>query len=801
MKLSFRFTLPGFQAFTLGILPLEMRDLSLFFALIPILFAQSSNLQAQPAAQPPGLSGETIYKNKCASCHGKSGEGVPDKFPHVLEGDRSVAQLAKLIAKTMPEDKPGTCIGEESEKVAEYIHDAFYSTIARERIKPARIALSRLTVKQYRNAVTDLVGSFRWQPRLDEIRGLKGEYFDDRNFRREKRKEERTDAEVDFHWDVKSPLEGKIDPKQFAIQWHGSVHAPETGLYDIVLGTDQAARLFFNQMDKPLIDAWVKSGNDTQYKGSIYLLAGRTYPIRLEFSKATQGVNDQKKEAARPIAKAFVSLQWKPPHGPQQVIPSRFLSPNPAPERFVVTSAFPPDDRSLGWERGTAVTREWDEATTDAAIETANYLVKNINGLAATKDNAPDRLKKLKDWARTFAERAFRHPLSPEEIRVYIDRPFESTKDPEASIRKVALLVLKSPRFLYRETQSDSDNFAVASRLSFGLWDSIPDQDLLQDAKAGKLSQPAQLTRQIERMLVDPRAKSKLREFLLTWLKADSNAEVSKDPKKFVGFDEFMVADLRTSLELMLEETLWSPNGDFRQLLLSPSLQMNDRMAQFYGVTLPPGKGFRKFTSEGERFGVLTHPYLLSALAYTRESSPIHRGVFLARGVLGLGLKPPPEAVAPTSPELQPELTTRERVIIQTNANACMTCHGVINPLGFPLENYDAVGRFRKTDNNKPVDALGTYLSRKGEQVKFQGVKELGTYLAASEEVHAAFAEKLFHHLVQQPVRAYGPNKLEELRSSFTRNGFNIRKLTVEILVVASQPPKPATASAANPQP
>ncbi len=747
------------------------------------------------AADPP--AGEAIYLAKCASCHGKSGEGVADKYSQPLEGDRSIPQLAKLIARTMPEDKPGTCIGEEADRVAAYIHGAFYSITARERNKPARIALARLTVKQYGNAVTDLVGSFRGQAGRDERQGLRGEYYDDRNFSGDKRKEDRVDPQVDFRFEAKSPVEGKIEAKQFAIRWQGSVVAPETGLYDFIVGCDHAVKLYVNSQEKPLIDAWVKSGSDTEFKGSLFLLAGRSYSLRLEFSKANQGVVDKKREKEAPIAKAFISLQWKPPHGPRQPISPRYLNPGHSPEVFVVSSPFPPDDRSLGWERGTAISREWDQAATEAALETATYIVSRINSLAGTRDKETDKPKKVKDFARTFTERAFRHPLSADEVSTYIDKPFASTTDLDLAIKKVVLLVLKSPRFLYRENASDTSPFAVASRLSFGLWDSLPDRELFQEAKAGRLG-PAQIVRQTERMMNDPRAKTKLRDFLLTYLKANAGAELAKDPKRFTGFDELLVADLRTSLEIMLDETLWSSSSDFRQLLLAPQMPMNERMAAFYGVKLPEGKGFRKATTDEERLGVLTHPYLLSALAYTRESSPIHRGVFLARSVLGLGLKPPPEAVAPVSPELQPQLTTRERVTLQTNANACMSCHGVINPLGFTLENYDAVGRFRKLDNNKPVDSQGAYLARTGATVKFQGVKELGAYLAASEEVHAAFAEKMFHHLVQQPVRAYGPKKLEELSSRFRANGFNMRQLAVDILLTSAQPPKPATVSAAS---
>ena len=128
----------------------------------------------------------------------------------------------------------------------------------------------------------------------------------------------------------------------------------------------------------------------------------------------------------------------------------------------------------------------------------------------------------------------------------------------------------------------------------------------------------------------------------------------------------------------------------------------------------------------GKRAGVLTHPYLMAAFAYTAESSPIHRGVFLARGVLGVALRPPPGGVRPARRRTcTPSLTTRERVALQTAAATAMSCHGIINPLGFTLENFDAVGRFRDKDNGKPVDATGGYQTRAGKTVAFTGAREL----------------------------------------------------------------------------
>ncbi len=748
-----------------------------------------------PAADPP--IGEQIYRKQCASCHGANGEGTKDDYPHPLAGSRSIAQLAKLIAKSMPKDEPGTCSGADAQKVAAYVHDAFYSKEARERNRPPRVELSRLTVRQYQNAVADVVASFRGAGPLDDKRGLRGEYFNDRGFRGGKRLIDRLDPQVRFDFGTDGPEKDKFDAAQFSIRWEGSVLAPETGTYEFVVRTEHATRLWVNDTKRPLIDAWVKSGSDTEHRASLVLVGGRPYPLRLEFSKAKQGVDDKKKG---PPVKASVALAWRPPNGAAETIPARDLLPGRSPETLVVETAFPPDDRSLGWERGTAISRAWDQATTDAALETAGYVAAHLAELSGVSDGASDRAAKLRDFGRRFAERAFRRPLSDEQKRFFIDRQFDAARDPDTAIKRVVVLVLKSPRFLYREVGGGPDAYDVASRLSFALWDAPPDKELLDAAAAGRLAKRDEVTRQAERMLADPRARAKVREFFLQWLKIDQVPDLAKDRQRFPGFDPAVIADLRTALELFVEDAVWNGDGDFRHLLLDDELFLNGRLAKFYGVPLPADAPFQKVKLDpGQRAGVLTHPYLMAAFAYTGASSPIHRGVFLTRNVLGVTLRPPPEAFTPLAESLHPALTTRERVSLQTKPAMCQACHGIINPLGFTLEHFDAVGRFRDQENGRPIDATGTYQTRGGATVKFSGARDLAKFLAGSEEVQTAFAERLFQHLVKQPVRAYGARESAELRAFFAAHGYSVRKLMVEAVTVAALAPNERKARGVQP--
>jgi len=745
------------------------------------------------------VSGDKLYAAKCAKCHGTEGQGVATQYDQPLTGERSVPQLAKYIAKSMPPEDPGSVKAPEAEAIAGFLHGAFYSKEARERNKPPRVELSRLTVNQYRQTLGDLVGSFRWKNHPEGKTGLKGEYFTGRNFTNDKRSLERNDGQVDFDFGTEVPKDSKISAPDFSIRWSGMVAAPTTGDYDFVIRTDHACRLWVNDDRKPLIDAWVKSGTDTEFQGSIFLVAGRHYLLRLEFSKAKQGVNDNNKGKPIPVKPARISLAWKPPGQAATVIPARHLAPVTTAEQFISSVPFPPDDRSLGWERGTTVSREWDEAVTEGTLQATAYILKNLDDLAKVKPGQADRAAKIKAFVLTLTERAFRRPLSDAEKRIFVERHFDAVKDePEAAVKRALLLVLKSPRFLYREPAGTPSGHAVASRLSYMLLDSMPDEGLLRAAAEGRLAKPEQVRAEAERMLKDPRAEAKLMGFLNHWLGMEHHGELSKNPERFPGFDPALVSDLQSSLDIQLRTLLRSPTADYRRLFTSDEFYLNAKLAKFYGAEVNGPEFVPTKLDPGIRAGVITHPYVLAMFAYNAESSPIHRGVFLTRGILGQTLKPPSEAFTPLPAALHPKLTTRERTDLQTSPRNCQSCHAIINPLGFTLEQFDAVGKFREQERDKPVNATGSYVTRTGDTATFRGPVEFSKFLVDSPEAVDSFTQKLFHHLVQQPLRAYGTSTQADLSLAFKNADYNIRKLAVECLLKTVTIPPTAGVQAAS---
>ncbi len=717
--------------------------------------------------------GARIYEKLCASCHGTAGQGSKT-HDEPLVGDWSIDKLARYIEKNMPEDAPGTCGGAEARRVARYIHEAFYSPQAQARNRPPRLDLARLTVGQYRNAIADLMATFMPPPEVDRRQGLRGEYFNEKEIRAAlaegSRVRERLEAGVALT--SETPPVPEVTADNYAIRWSGSLFAPETGPYELVVESDNGTRLWIN--GERLIDAWVRSGDQRVHRGTVMLLAGRSYPLRLEVFK-------QKKEPSVAIA-----LRWKAPHHVEEAIPVRHLSPVRSPEVMIVQTAFPADDRSMGFERGTSVSKAWEEATTAAALEVTGYVLAQIPKLAGVTLDAPDARQTLSQFGLRVAERAFRRPLTPAQQEFFVARHFADGNDVEFALKKSLLLVLKSPRFLYREVGApESDAYDVASRLSFTVWDSVPDQELLDSAATGRLLE--EIAPQIDRMLADPRAHAKVRQFFHRWLAVDHLEDLPKDRALFPHFDEAVVSDLRTSLDLFLDEVIWSEASDFRQLLLADFVYLNGRLSGLYAANLAADASFQRVSSGiGGRAGILTHPLLMAGFAYDATTSPIHRGLFVARSLLGRRFRPPPDAVAPLSPALHPRMTTRERVALQTRPEICQGCHATINPLGFAFEHFDAVGRFRRAEEGKPIDASGWYATRAGQRVRFNGPRELGRSLARSEETQAAFIEQLFHFMVKQPILAHGVDHPETLRREFVQDGYSVRKLLVQIAATAA---------------
>lgn len=757
-----------------------------------------------------------LYAEKCASCHGAYGEGVEDLYNLPLAGEASLEQLAERIDSTMPEDDPDACVGDEARAVAKYIYGEFYSVDARRAkglLAAPRVELARLTVAQYRNCVADLLASFTPQPNNNKPNnvegGLQARYFQsDGMSKTDDLKLERVDGRIDFDFKQGAPTEG-IDPTQFAVIWQGSFKTHSTGIHEFHVETPNGVRLYINadsknrhgklrddsseSVEARLIDGWVSSGEHRTLSGKVFLLAGREYPIRIEFFKFLEDASS-------------IRLTWKPPHGVRTVMDAHTLSPLSAPRTYCIDVPFPADDRSVGYERGRSVSPEWYSATTKGAIATADEVLNRLPLLTGAKKPS-EQVDRLASFMLEFASTAYRRPLTAAEKELFGEQLFAGDS-PESAVRCGVLLVMSSPHFLYTDLPNDDQQvepYRRAAQLAFTLWDSLPDAVLIEAAKRNRLSTFEELTNQAERMLSDPRAKTKMQGVFSHWLELEER-DLAKDATLYPDFNAAIIADLRRSLELFVEQVVWSEKSDYRELLLADYLLLNSRLQTLYGHEAnesaevePTAAHFvRCDATDDSRCGILTHPYLLSAFAYHNNTSPIHRGVFVTRNIVGRPLKPPPVAVAFKDSEFAPHLTMREKVTELTRDKACMSCHEVINPLGFALENYDAVGRPQSTVGDKPIDTRSDYTALDGSTHAIASARDIAQFAITSPTAHRAFVTQVFHHMVRQPPAGYGPDVLEQLTSDFAASEFNIQRLLVRIAVVAAAHNNSASSSASS---
>ncbi len=378
--------------------------------------------------------------------------------------------------------------------VAAYIHDGFYSKTARARNKPPRVELSRLTVRQYRNAVADLIGSFREPSTWDgKARGLKAEYYKSKQPRGGNRAIDRVDPVVKFDFGTEAPAPDKFDPKEFSIVWQGSVLAPETGEYEFVVRTENSIKLCVNDMNRPLIDAWVKSGNDTEYPGFDLPPGGPglSDPARvLEGQAGRRGLEGE--EGQGPVGEGVDRPRVEAARiGRPRSIPARYLSPARLPESFVPLDAVParrPEHRLRARDVDLeGVGPGHDRRRASRWPTTSPPTSRNWPALGGS--DGPERYRKLRDFCRQV-----RRAGVPPPARLLSRRTGTSTaSSPRVATRRrpssgSILLVLKSPRFLYREVDG-LDAYDVALALSFGLWDSPPDKALLEGRGRGAARQ------------------------------------------------------------------------------------------------------------------------------------------------------------------------------------------------------------------------------------------------------------------------------------------------------------------------
>ena len=425
-----------------------------------------------------------------------------------------------------------------------------------------------------------------------------------------------------------------------------------------------------------------------------------------------------------------------------------------------------------------------ERATADATK------LRNVTGCDLAKASEESCAK---TFIEAFGARAFRRPLDAGEK----DRLFQiyaiskGGTDFKAGIKASMTAILQMPQFLYRVefgtpvTGSPGvaklGQYEMASRLSYMFWATLPDQPLLDAAKAGRLSSVADIKTQVERLLDDPKAHQVTRYFYNMLFGLVGLDRLQRNAANFPTYSAELGPLFRQELEQFIDHVLWQGDGSLATLLTADFSFMNAKLAQFYGVTGPKGNAFEKVTvPAGKRAGFMTSAGVMASLSPGTQSNPVIRGAYLRRKLLCDAPPDPPAALMVAEPKPDPTLTTRERFTEHRTNAACRGCHLLLDPLGFGFEHYDGVGLWRETDNGKPIDATGNI---EGTDLPgdFNGAPELMQRLAKSTHVKACHADQWLTFAYGRGFDSEDACTRATVQAAFAKSGGRVRDLLVAL--------------------
>ena len=401
----------------------------------------------------------------------------------------------------------------------------------------------------------------------------------------------------------------------------------------------------------------------------------------------------------------------------------------------------------------------------------------------------------LREILQAFGERAWRRPLVKGDIDnlmklVGIARAQGDTD--EAGLRVALKAILLHPDFLYRveidplptnEASHPLGDHELASRLSYFLWSSMPDQALFAAASSGKLHEDAELDAQVDRMLADPKSHAMVDNFAGQWLYTRELTDHQADYTLFPSYDADLAASMKAESDLFFEELLKSNDLGIDSLVKADFTYLDDRLAKHYGLPAPGSTTPTRVTlKSGQRGGVLSQAALLTVTSNPDRTSPVKRGKWILSNLLcSQPPDPPPNIPSITKTDLAGK-TVREVLDAHTKDPVCASCHKVMDQLGFALENYDAIGAWRTVDNTFPIDSSGAL----PDGTKFKNEAEMADVVAKDPRFPRCVTQKMYTYaLGRGPVRA-DDVWLDKLTTDFTAKGSRLRELVK--LLVKSEP-------------
>ena len=389
------------------------------------------------------------------------------------------------------------------------------------------------------------------------------------------------------------------------------------------------------------------------------------------------------------------------------------------------------------------------------------------------------------EFIASYAPRAYRRPLAPSEqaaLQQVFDQ-YYSASGFDVALELTTQVILQSPAFLYRVETIGPDrlpsSYDTASRLSYLLWSTMPDDALFAAAAAAELSTPAQLEAQVDRMLADPRALEGFMVFASQWLDLARIDQISK-----LGADGFTTPvreALRQEARRFLEEIIFERGGTVGDLLTSSKAFVTAETAAFYGLPAPAAGTWNEVDLPAERRGFLMQAQFLASHGHPNNPSPVLRGLFVLKELMCVQLGSPPAGVDMSIPEGDPNMgptTNRQNYERATGADLCQTCHSIINPIGFTFERFDTMGRLRSDDDGLPIDTSGAITG-----VDVADVHALVDFMAASSQVSECVSRKYMLYALNGGDATDDRCLTRDIADQFEASGGSLRGLMRSIAV------------------
>jgi hypothetical protein len=392
-----------------------------------------------------------------------------------------------------------------------------------------------------------------------------------------------------------------------------------------------------------------------------------------------------------------------------------------------------------------------------------------------------------------LAHHAFRRPVTAAEIAPYlkfVHLAKSQGQSTEQGIQLALEAMLVSPDFLFRierdpnpldaETAHRLSDIELASRLSYFLWSSMPDDELLGLAEANKLHDPAVLDAQVRRMMTDKKASAFAENFAGQWLEVRNLDSITPDPVKFPEWNPGLKEDFRNETRLFFQYILME-NRPISEVIDARYTFLNESLARFYGIEDVKGPDFRKVDlTTDQRGGILTQGAVLAVSSYPNRTSPTIRGKYVLSNVLGTPPPPPPPDVPPLDDsKVGSDVSLRKQLEVHRSSPVCASCHSKMDVLGFGLENYNAIGKWRTMDGKFPVDVAGTLPSGKS----FDTAAQMRAILTGSlPQVSRCLTEKVMTYALGRGVEAYDNRAINQIQKNLAADGYHFQTLIFEIV-------------------